>query len=252
MERSADTGYGMRGALPISDSIGIGDLAQEPESGEQYMLRVRLESESIPKVSIAESRDLLLQQSEASSKKSKGTPEQESLPDSVKPPDQWLDGFADYFHRRRAQFNSLIGQTAVPSGFSVPGSGQIREWKVFCYETSGSSPSNSAMLNALASIDQAMAIRLIKCMTAWLAVDKLRRQEGIWLWYLILKLDSLLDHEDTHALRELCRRLRNIRLVIGRQLQENASMERYRIEEIAALNVLIASVTRGYRQRDLE
>ncbi|KAI8320494.1 hypothetical protein GQ54DRAFT_298581 [Martensiomyces pterosporus] len=252
MEQHSRTNYGMRGALPISDSVTLGDLSQEPESGEQYMLRVMMESGSIPKVSIAKDRHLLLQATTQRLMEASDGAQVQQLPDAVRPSDEWLDSFAQYFHQQRAKFKSLIEQTVVSVDFRVPESGQVREWKSFCYEASGNSPTNRAMLNALATIDQSMAMRLIKCMTTWMATDKLRRQEGVWLWYLILKLDGLLDHEDTHALRELCRRLRKIRLLIGQQHQENSSVERYRSNEIAALNILIASVTRGYLQRDLE
>ncbi|KAJ2286169.1 hypothetical protein IWW55_007051, partial [Coemansia sp. RSA 2706] len=66
-------------------------------------------------------------------------------------------------------------------------------------------------------------------------------------------LDNLLDHGDTHCLRELCRKLKVIRANIGHNLGHSPSESlAIRSDEIAALNILIASVTRGYRQRDLE
>ncbi|KAJ2786156.1 hypothetical protein GGI15_001682 [Coemansia interrupta] len=109
------------------------------------------------------------------------------------------------------------------------------------------------MVYALSAMDQAMVIRLIGWMTTWLAADKLQKAEGIWLWYLILKLDELLDHDDTHTLRQLCRKLttirENISLTIG---NGSAELIQHRSGEIAAVNILIASVTHGYGQRDLE
>ncbi|KAJ2626344.1 hypothetical protein H4R22_004846 [Coemansia sp. RSA 1290] len=93
-----------------------------------------------------------------------------------------------------------------------------------------------------------MALRLIKWLTAWISTDKLLKVEGMWMWYLILKLDSLLDPDDMHSLREMCRKLKLVRGSIGHNSDE---LLKYHADEIAAINILIASVTHGYGQRDL-
>ncbi|KAJ2537741.1 hypothetical protein EV175_006630, partial [Coemansia sp. RSA 1933] len=60
----------------------------------------------------------------------------------------------------------VLDQTKVPDDFDLPTSGQVREWKTFCYEASGHSDTNKAMLYTLASIDQVMSVRLIKWITS--------------------------------------------------------------------------------------
>ncbi|KAJ2120407.1 hypothetical protein GGH12_005318 [Coemansia sp. RSA 1822] len=147
----------------------------------------------------------------------------------------------------------MLSKVSVPSEFQIPGSGQLREWKQLCYESGDDASPSRNMHYALAAMDQAMALRLVKWMEAWTLMDKLRQPEGMWLWYLILKLDNLLDHDDTHVLRELCRKLKLIRSNIGHNIVQNPEhLLVYRADEIAAINILITSVTRGYRQRDLE
>ncbi|KAJ2440698.1 hypothetical protein GGF42_007538, partial [Coemansia sp. RSA 2424] len=57
---SSNIVYGQRGALPVPRGATLGDLSHEPESGEQYMLRVRMEAASIPQVIIASNRTQIL------------------------------------------------------------------------------------------------------------------------------------------------------------------------------------------------
>ncbi|KAJ2517958.1 gem (nuclear organelle) associated protein 2 [Coemansia sp. RSA 2049] len=263
--RKDDVASIQRHALPIPDNVTAGDLSMEPESGEQYMLRVRMEAVSMPSVSVAENRDQMLLMA-ARSKQTEHDPillghneksgeERPMAPGSVQPSEEWLTRFPAWFYGQRKRLMLVLEQTRVPDDFDLPGGGQMRKWKTFCYETSGHSETNRAILCTLASIDQAMAMRLIKWITSWVAVDKLQRSEGIWLWYLILRIDDLLDHDDTHALRELCRKLKRTRENIGNYSQNpesNLLLLQHRGDEIAAINILIASVTRGYRQRDLD
>ncbi|KAJ2397834.1 hypothetical protein GGI23_003397 [Coemansia sp. RSA 2559] len=257
-----DATSNQRNALPIPDNVTVGDLSIDPESGEQYMLRVRMEAVSMPSVSVAENREQMLLASMDKDKRHFSSIDpygknEEELPlaEFVKPSERWLAGFPSWFVAQRKRLVRVLDQTKVPDDFDLPRNGQIREWKAFCYEASRRSETNSAiLLHTLAAIDQAMAMRLIKWITAWLATDKLQRAEGIWLWHLVLRLDALLDHDDTHALRELCRKLGRIRANIGcSSPQDSVPITLlYRGDEIAATNILIASVTRGYGQRDLE
>ncbi|KAJ2789537.1 spliceosomal snRNP component, partial [Coemansia guatemalensis] len=177
----------------------------------------------------------------------------EQLPDYLRPSANWLDAFTGYFAQEQTGFRLLLDKTSIPQDFSIPHSDRLREWRSFCYGIDEDRSTKNSIVYALASADQMMAIRLIKWMTAWMAIDQLRRIEGIWLWYLILRLDSLLDHDDTHVLRELCRRLISIRSNIGHNIGQNAETQLdHRRNEIAAINILIAAVTRGYKQYDLE
>ncbi|KAJ2081200.1 hypothetical protein H4R24_002531 [Coemansia sp. RSA 988] len=253
---SDDLPYGRRGALPIPAGISLGDHTQTPSSGEQYMLRVRLEAESIPKFVVAPGREQLLNDARmalATSSVQSEVTNSEQLPDYLRPSISWLDAFTPYFKHEQTGFRLLLDRSRVPLTFSIPNSDRVREWKNFCYGIDDDVPTTKAIVHALASADQMMAIRLIKWMTTWIEVDKLRRIEGIWLWYLILRLDSLLDHDDTHALRELCRRLISIRCNIGHNIGQSAEAQlAHRRDEIAAINILIAAVTRGYKQYDLE
>ncbi|KAJ1734892.1 gem (nuclear organelle) associated protein 2 [Coemansia biformis] len=252
---------GQRCALPIPAGMSPGDLAQPPESGEQYMLRVRLEAASIPDVVVAPRRAELLRQIDSRAGLPAGGAERESgpgasppLPAILRPSEEWLSGVARHLTRERARLMAAIDGLDVPADFAIPGCGQQREWKAFCYGAVGAGPSpDRVILYALASMDQAMAVWLIKRMTSWMSVDGLRRAEGVWAWYLVLKLDSLLDHDDMHALRELCRKLVAILANVGHSIGQDAQATlNIRGDEIAAINILIASTTRGYRQRDLE
>lgn len=228
-----------QGALPVPDTTVPGNLDQEPESGEQYMLRVRMEAESIPNIAVAPNRSQLLQPKKLVKDTADTEPGYKDA--SVLPSSAWLDRFANFFSDQKRRFQDILQRTDVPANFALPNNGQQKEWKSFCY-----SPSSN-MLYALSSIDQVMALRLLKWMDrSWLAGTQLRHTEGLWIWYLVLKLDDLLDYDDMHILRELCRKLKTVRDSIG---IDNIVG---RWDEIAALNILIASVTRGYRQRDLE
>ncbi|KAJ2487819.1 hypothetical protein IWW37_005079 [Coemansia sp. RSA 2050] len=238
--------YGQRGALPVPRDAVPGDLSIEPESGEQYMLRVRMEAASIPNVVVANNRHQILLASNPKKLPLMGSsPVGHSLPlDSVaRPSDKWLANFERYFAQQRHCFRTALAATNIAASPNVPGIGQSKEWRAYCYNISGG---NCQMLATLAHIDQPMTMRLLKWMTTWLSRDQLRRVEAIWMWYLLLSIDSLLDHEDTHALRELCRALLRIRSIAA------TGFCRERGGEIASLNILIAAVTRGYHQRDLE
>ncbi|KAJ1801103.1 gem (nuclear organelle) associated protein 2 [Coemansia sp. RSA 2399] len=256
-----DATSNQRNALPIPDNVTAGDLSIDPESGEQYMLRVRMEAVSMPSVSVAENREQMLlatmnkDKSHFASTGPCGKNEELPLADFVKPSERWLARFSSWFVAQRKRLVRVLDQTNVPDDFDLPGNGQVREWKALCYEASRHSETNSAiLLHTLAAIDQVMAMRLIKWITSWLATDKLQRAEGIWLWHLVLRLDALLDHDDIHALRELCRKLGRIRANIGCSSPQDSvpTTLLYRGDEIAATNILIASVTRGYGQRDLD
>ncbi|KAJ1815649.1 gem (nuclear organelle) associated protein 2 [Coemansia sp. RSA 2675] len=242
----SDIVYGQRGALPVPRNVVPGDLSTEPESGEQYMLRVRMEAASIPNVVVANNRHQLLLTSNPEKLPLVGTsPASHCLPlNSVaQPSGEWLSDFERYFAQQRRHFRAALAATNIAANPDVPGISQAKEWRTYCYNISDG---NCQMLATLAHIDQPMTMRLLKWMTTWLSKDQLRRVEAIWLWYLLLSLDSLLDHEDTHALRELCRALLRIRSIVA------TSFFQERGEEIASLNILVAAVTRGYRQRDLE
>ncbi|KAJ2613354.1 hypothetical protein H4S08_002241 [Coemansia sp. RSA 1365] len=252
---SEDLPYGRRGALPVPAGVSLGDHTQAPTSGEQYMLRVRLEAESIPRVVIAPNREQLLHDNHLNVSKSpvpSTVTNSERLPDILRPSVGWLEAFSRYFAQEQTGFRLLLNKTNIPPEFSIPNSDRLREWKSFCYSIDDSTTTKT-IVYALASVDQMMAIRLIKWMTSWMAIDRLRRIEGIWIWYLILRLDSLLDHDDTHVLRELCRRLISIRANIGHNIGQDAEAQSVLLhDEIAAINILIAAVTRGYKQYDLE
>ncbi|KAJ2452215.1 hypothetical protein EV183_003073 [Coemansia sp. RSA 2336] len=244
--KSKDELYGQRGALPIPSDVLVGDLTQEPESGEQYMLRVRLEAESIPKVVVAPQRDSLLLPANSLTETSQSEPESHS-PGPLQPSKEWLACFPRFFVQERLNFKTLLQNIDIPDEFSLPSSGQLREWKQLCYETSNLT--TKKLHYTFAAMDQAMALRLIKWMTAWISTDRLLKAEGMWLWYLILKLDSLLDPDDMHSLREMCRKLKVVRGNIG---YKSDDLLKYHADEIAAINILIASVTHGYGQRDLD
>ncbi|KAJ1739807.1 hypothetical protein LPJ78_004769 [Coemansia sp. RSA 989] len=243
--KSKDELYSQRGALPIPSDVSVGDLTQAPENGEQYMLRVRLEAESIPKVVTALGREALLQPANYIAPASQNNPEAHS-PGMLQPSKEWLACFTRFFAQERLNFKTLLQNISIPDGFSLPNSGQLREWKQLCYEAT--SPTTKNMHYTFAAMDQAMALRLIKWLTAWISADKLLKVEGMWMWYLILKLDSLLDPDDMHSLREMCRKLKLVRGSIGHNSDE---LLKYHADEIAAINILIASVTHGYGQRDL-
>ncbi|KAJ2004495.1 hypothetical protein GGI04_002217 [Coemansia thaxteri] len=255
---SNDIVYGQRGALPVPRGTAPGDLSTAPESGEQYMLRVRLEAASMPSVVVASNREDAIRTSNPQRRplvagSSSGEAPCE-LPAAVVPSSEWLASFGRRFEQSRRQLKSALAAHSS-RGSGIPGSGHPREWRSFCYEIDTQAPGCCAMLDALAEMDQAMAMRLLKWLAAWLAKDRLRRIEAIWIWHLLLRLDALLDHEDTHALRDLCRRLKSIRSQLAAALPldpVSGDALQGRAEEIAALNVLIAAVTRGYLQRDLE
>ncbi|KAJ1643655.1 hypothetical protein J3B02_005640 [Coemansia erecta] len=243
--------YGQRGALPIPSNVALGDLSQEPESGEQYLLRVMNEAAAGPSFVAARASDVVqpIKKTEDHLAIAQDNPNAVALVEAVIPNEQWCSNYAKSLKKDRSRFRYIIKQTPIPIDFALPEAGNSRAWKTFCYETS----SNRGILFALAAMDQAMTIRLIKWMTMWLAADRLWRAEGIWLWYLILKLDELLDHDDMHTLRELCRRLRKIRENISQKIGHNfIDLAVHRSEEIAALNILIISITRGYGQLDME
>ncbi|KAJ2637052.1 gem (nuclear organelle) associated protein 2 [Coemansia sp. RSA 1286] len=250
---SDDSLYGQRGAFPIPSDVALGDLDQEPESGEQYLLRVMTEAAAAPSF-VAASRIAKSVQKADILVKTDYQPDNVVLVDAVIPSEQWCQQFAKSLKQDRSRFKQIIRQTRLPEDFALPEAGNSKAWRSFCYETcSSSSPNDRRVLLSLAAMDQTMAIRLIKWMTTWLTSDRLWRAEGVWLWCLILKLDELLDQDDMHALRELCRRLKKIResisLTIGHNVTDQAV---HRSEEIAALNILIISVTRGYGQLDME
>ncbi|KAJ2377953.1 spliceosomal snRNP component [Coemansia sp. RSA 2607] len=248
-----DTFYGQRSAFPVSNSIELGDLDQQPESGEQYLLRVMMEADATPRFAVATNITRPLSNSAAPPAGSKDEQSENVLIDAVLPSSVWLQQFAQYFRDQRSRLVQIISNTALPDGFALPDRGNQREWKSFCYENSIDPLNSKNILYALFAMDQAMAIRLIGWMTSWLAIDKLQRAESMWLWYLMLKIDELLDHDDTHTLRQLCRKLRDIRENISQIIGNNsADIIQHRGSEIAAVNILIASVTRGYGQRDLE
>ncbi|KAJ2720214.1 hypothetical protein GGI07_004735 [Coemansia sp. Benny D115] len=271
---NSSTIYGQRSALPLpSSGVTIGNLDQEPDCAEQYLMRVMAEAASAPPVVVADNRDQLIADAMQATRAA-GTDHcpadqhvQHHSPATALPNDEWVRGFQRRLVQQRAAFNAAISAVAVPEDFLLPGSTSAHEWKPFCYSSgsqgsSGDACSKKDIIHAMAAIDQATAMRLIKWMTAWLSSDKLRPAEAIWLWYLILKLDELLDYEDTHTLRELCRKLKAIRATVALLESPGASVEQSQSQsqsqsqaysdQIAALNILILAVTRGYNQQDLE
>ncbi|KAJ2772930.1 hypothetical protein IWQ57_001541 [Coemansia nantahalensis] len=242
------TPYGQRCALPVPAGLLPGDAAQAPESGEQYMLRVRLERASIPNV-VAVARRTQQPRARSSTPETGPPP----LPSILQPTEEWLAGFARHLAKERARLAAVIAGLDVPADFVIPGWAQQRKWKSLCYSGGSGPGADRAMLYTLASMDQPAALWLIRLMQSWMATDQLRRAEGAWLWFLILRLDGLLDHDDTHTLRQLCRKLVAILAAIGQTVGHNTQGTlTVRGDEIAAINILIAAITRGYGQRDIE
>ncbi|KAJ1933578.1 hypothetical protein EC988_009076, partial [Linderina pennispora] len=128
-----DAYMGARGALPIPDDTTVGDLDQEPETGEQYMLRVRLESQSAPRVTIDRDRDMLIQKSTKKNVAQPPTEELELVPEFARPLPEWLDAFAVCFRRQRQIFVAQLQSAAVPGEFKLPDNGSPKEWRNMCY-----------------------------------------------------------------------------------------------------------------------
>ncbi|KAJ2504202.1 hypothetical protein IWW47_002637, partial [Coemansia sp. RSA 2052] len=176
-DSSSNIVYGQRGALPVPRGATLGDLSQEPESGEQYMLRVRMEAASIPQVIIASNRTQILLASNPTKRPliATNTPNSSRLDlDSVaRPCDEWLSNYTQRFALQRRQFRSALAATAVPADHRIPD--QQQEWKAYCYggaaSQSFSAHGSCDMMATLASMDQPMTMRLLKWMTMWLAKD---------------------------------------------------------------------------------
>ncbi|KAG0370622.1 gem (nuclear organelle) associated protein 2 [Gamsiella multidivaricata] len=94
----------------------------------------------------------------------------------------------------------------------------------------------------LMRLNQGHLIQLLKYHLRWLAEDDVSEQEGRWMYALFLKLDPLVESDQTSILRSLAKKCARIRSHLN---SDSGS-------KLATINMVITIVARLFGQSDLE
>uniref|UniRef100_A0A0E0BHW9 Gem-associated protein 2 n=1 Tax=Oryza glumipatula TaxID=40148 RepID=A0A0E0BHW9_9ORYZ len=201
----------------------------EPLDGFEYLRRVRWEANQIPRVKVA-TIDLNTARNEQ-------TPYMPEIPDIAKcSPDlcaskPWEDTFITYFSETRLAFSELDSS----DGPSVSGG-----TKNLLKPSNRSEPQTDPTLTMIRNMDAvSRAATLRNYIDMIQSLDKLSRNDCLWLFSLCVAVDTPLDAETCASLRSLLRKCANV-------LAAKLEMD----DEVAMLNILITISGRFFGQYD--
>ncbi|XP_006663367.1 gem-associated protein 2-like [Oryza brachyantha] len=201
----------------------------DPVDGFEYLRRVRWEANQIPRVKVAKI--------DLSTPRNEQTTYMPEIPDIPKcSPDlsaskHWEDTFITYFSETRLAFSELDSS----DGPSVSG-GMKNSLKL----NNKSEPQTDPTLTMIRNMDAvSRAATLRNYIYMIQSLDKLSRNDCLWLFALCVAVDTPLDAETCASLRSLLRKCANI-------LATKSVMD----DEVAMLNILIAIAGRFFGQYD--
>ncbi|KAF0895925.1 hypothetical protein E2562_017567 [Oryza meyeriana var. granulata] len=201
----------------------------EPLDGFEYLRRVRWEANQIPRVKVA-NIDL-------STSRNEQTPYMPEIPGIPKcSPDlrasrHWEDTFITYFSETRLAFSEFDCSDGPSVSCGIKNS---------LKPSNKSEPQTDPTLTMIGSMDAvSRAATLRNYIDMIQSLDKLSRNECLWLFALCVSVDTPLDAETCASLRSLLRKCANI-------LATKSEMD----DEVAMLNILIAISGRFFGQYD--
>lgn len=99
------------------------------------------------------------------------------------------------------------------------------------------------LLGLMLKMKQSLVLKLLNFNLKWLGVLGFSRHQGVWIHALLVCLDKPLPSEMSSTIRDLCRRILDIR--------NRFEGESYTEEILHQLNLIIVLITRSFGQPDL-
>lgn len=128
----------------------------------------------------------------------------------------WEKEFLETFLALRISFNSLHTTSKL---ISLPE--DKAEWYRLILKTLH--PPTTSMINC---IDHSMALELLKWNTGWLSSTS-PQQQMMWIFFLLIKIDTVMTSDELSILRELCKKcliLRNSKTTLPLYIQFSIDM----------------------------
>ncbi|KTW31339.1 uncharacterized protein T551_01411 [Pneumocystis jirovecii RU7] len=128
----------------------------------------------------------------------------------------WEEKFLEKFIVLRTSFSSLKTQSTL---LSLPRNKP--EWRQLILQAL-----QAPTLSMLCCIDQYTALNLLKWNTGWLSCNS-PRQQMIWIFFLLVKIDMVMTSDELSILRELCKKcliLRKSKTKLPLYIQSNIDM----------------------------
>lgn len=257
---------GRRGeVLPVNMPYDRKEIARRaqlgpPTSAEEYLLRVRLEAERLPKVTTAASAKEKRRNDEAKTTNvvlSTDIVRESNLPtwhetvqakEELLPHPQWTDdalaSFAtarEYIESRREEADSGLDA----SDSDLPDINDEDGWFMFCFEGDGHPPLLSIMLR----MDPMTVQSMLAYHVDWLSEEmddeivRFPTHRAVWLYAILVCIDMPLNSDvasDIRRLLVLCTAVRS-------RLNRSSGEERV----LASLNTLIAITGRFFHQNEI-
>ncbi|OMH82200.1 hypothetical protein AX774_g4317 [Zancudomyces culisetae] len=237
--------------LPVMEEADPGDLRAPPVSAEQYILRVRLESQGYPNVasidSLLDSNTVVSPSVTDSYPGSKPTWSSDWEENILYKFNTWKSTFKAQSESIRLQPCNIELRRQLQSRLPKNFFHRMKEekyWKDLCctsYTTSGlDSGGSKDKINAamLYNLDNTDILRIFTWFIKWLDdIDILGDRECYSLFLLLLALDDLLNFDQVFILRQLCRKLISMR---SGDASTNVSLE-----------VIISIINLVFGQKDL-
>ncbi|XP_066921062.1 gem-associated protein 2-like [Clytia hemisphaerica] len=239
------------------------DLTKPPMSGIDYIKRVQAEAALCPDVVIAE------QPKSSASLESKKSPAKKRDPlnrTRVFPTEERQFKVAEDFAFLRQKFNRVKTDPSSLCRLSkavLPPVGSQQSWGRFCYGkdftgtyfdfclkgesgqllNEGTKGQGSApLLSVLLKLKQPMVVKLLKYNFLFLNVVGFSYDQSVWIHSLLVCLDKPLPSEASSTIRDLCRRVMEIRNQLTEPINDNI---------LHQLNLIIILITRYFGQVDL-
>ncbi|XP_054716849.1 gem-associated protein 2-like [Uloborus diversus] len=241
------------------------DLNAPPVSGFDYLYRVRLETRKCPKVVVAniDTTKFIHRRTQSVDFHSGFTP----APPGLEPDTEWQKGELELFEKYRTQL--FKNRALLKRKFAKRNSPNINksaEWCLYClgYEKyngiykkidpesdcSSDVPAkkkpcldlgNRPLLSILLYLNQRSVKKLVSYHTSWLKEIGISKEQGEWIYALLMCLEKPLDPDTCDVLRNLSKLCSSLRLGLLNPQDEM----------LISLNIIITIIAQCFDQKDL-
>ncbi|KAI9288990.1 survival motor neuron interacting protein 1-domain-containing protein [Umbelopsis sp. AD052] len=165
--------------------------------------------------------------------------------ENLLPKDEWRTAFRTRFDGIKESFSHL---SKLPNNeIKLPAAKDKKQWKEFLYgapkteESDDQKEGHNPDVNILQRISQNIVLRLLNWHIEWLENNEIQKNQAMWMYALLTRLDKVMTSDETSILRNVSRKCIQIR-------QEQADPEN---PQVAYLNILITIIATCFGQADL-
>jgi hypothetical protein len=226
-------------ALPVAELKNV-NFDVPPITGEEYLLRVRLEASKLPKVVIANVSPKQIQQKTQFSELTKETTLE--TPSEYLADLEWQRKTCADFANLRIQVDKNRESFKQNKKAKLPHIDNKKEWFKYFFTQTESNENNEPLLSILYNMSQTTILKLFDYHVEWFNEFEFNELASKWLFSLMTFIEKPLLPETYHSLRQLARRCIYLRAKLTQTQKETC---------LNSLNLLITLVGRYFEQYDL-